>query len=96
MGIRKNRIDTNIFKSHSSRYASTSAEIKPGVSLDSIYYKTAGWTETAETFTRLYNRSIIISNPCEFATKILAGSNDLIIIIMIMSLIMNIFVELSC
>nr|CAI5818006.1 unnamed protein product [Callosobruchus analis] len=72
MGLRKSGTDANIFKGQSTRHANTSAATKQGVSLDSIH-KTAGCTETSDTFIKYYN-SPIIANPCEFATKILAGS----------------------
>lgn len=53
-------VDLNMFSAHSTRHASTSAASKLGVSLD-IIRKTAGWSDSSNTFARFYNRPI--SNP---------------------------------
>lgn len=47
-------IDTTIFKSHSTRHASTSAASRAGVNLDEIR-KTAGWTDNSSVFAKYYN-----------------------------------------
>lgn len=42
-------LDTDIFTAHSTRHASTSAAKRKGVNID-VLRKTAGWTETSNTF----------------------------------------------
>lgn len=68
----KSGIDTQMFKAHSTRHASTSAANKAGVSLDEIR-KTAGWSESSLTFAKFYNRQLANSN-C-FAETILNLTN---------------------
>lgn len=50
-------INTNLFKAHSTRHASTSAASRAGVSIDEIR-KTAGWTENSSVFAKFYNCQI--------------------------------------
>lgn len=61
-------IDTNIFKAHSTRHAASSSAFKQGVPLEEIY-RSAGWTQTSNTFARFYNRPI--TNKGSFAISIL-------------------------
>ena len=49
-------VDMKVFKSHSTRSASTSAASHLGVNIQTIM-KTAGWAN-AETFAKFYNKSI--------------------------------------
>lgn len=51
-------IDTSVFKSHSSRHASTSAAYRAGVSIDMIK-DSAGWSKNSETFARFYSRPLL-------------------------------------
>ena len=62
-------IDISIFKSHSTRHASTSSALLKGIDLDTIR-KTAGWSEKSEVFSRFYNRPII-RNKDDFALALL-------------------------
>lgn len=62
-------IDTTIFKSHSTRHASTSMAKLKGVSID-IIRNTAGWTGSSQTFAKFYNRPIV-NNVTDFANSIL-------------------------
>ena len=50
-------INTNIFKPHSTRAASTSAALKANVNLAHIL-KTAGWSN-ASTFAKFYNKPVL-------------------------------------
>lgn len=61
-------IDTTVFKTHSTRHASTSKAFLSGVSLDLIR-KTAGWSNSSNTFAKFYNRPIIDQD--QFAKSIL-------------------------
>ena len=61
-------IDTKIFKSHSTRHASTSAASRSGINIETIR-KTAAWTEGSGVFARFYNRPVIEN--CTFAKSIL-------------------------
>ena len=51
-------IDVSIFKSHSTRHASTSAALLKGVDLETIK-NTAGWSEKSKVFAKFYNRPIL-------------------------------------
>lgn len=51
-------VDVTRFSAHSTRHAATSTARAAGVSLDAIR-KTAGWSNTSQTFARFYNRPII-------------------------------------
>lgn len=62
-------IDTDIFKSHSTRHASTSAANRKGVSVD-IIKRTAGWSGNSLTFAKFYNRPIAIDEDNVFAEAI--------------------------
>lgn len=48
-------VDTNLFKPHSTRHASTSLACRKGVTFDTIRLA-AGWTENSKTFAKFYNR----------------------------------------
>jgi integrase len=54
-------IDVEIFKSHSTRHASTSAALRLGVSLD-VIKRTAGWSGSSNTFFRFYNRNVCVDS----------------------------------
>lgn len=58
--LRSAGVDTDIFKAHSTRHASTSAALRNGLSVDSIC-KAAGWTSKSTTFARFYNRPLVDS-----------------------------------
>lgn len=62
-------IDTNIFKAHSTRHASTSAALRQGVSID-VIRQTAGWTQQSTVFANVYNRPL--SNVRAFSDAILS------------------------
>lgn len=51
-------VDTNVFKPHSTRHASTSAAARAGVSMD-IIRDSAGWSPNSATFARFYQRPIV-------------------------------------
>ncbi|XP_047996617.1 uncharacterized protein LOC125242260 [Leguminivora glycinivorella] len=68
--LKNSGIDTNIFKSHSVRHASTSSASIKGVSID-IIRNTAGWTGSSQTFAKFYNRPIV-RDPNNFANTILS------------------------
>lgn len=53
-------IDTNIFKPHSTRHASSSMAKRRGINVD-VIQKTAGWSTKSETFARFYNRPLLPS-----------------------------------
>lgn len=53
-------VNTEEFRAHSTRHASTSAARRKGISLDLIR-QTAGWSKDSSTFARFYNRPIIDS-----------------------------------
>ncbi|XP_043465395.1 uncharacterized protein LOC122500503 [Leptopilina heterotoma] len=61
-------IDTQVFTSHSTRHASTSAALRSGVNVEEIR-KAAGWTPSSEVFARFYNCPL--KDPTQFATSIL-------------------------
>lgn len=61
-------INTNLFKPHSTRHASTSAALREGVSVD-VICRTAGWSQQSATFARFYNRPLSASY--NFAERIL-------------------------
>lgn len=50
-------VNTNIFKSHSTRHASTSAALRRGVSVD-VIKNSAGWSKDSSTFAKFYNRPL--------------------------------------
>lgn len=55
--LEQSGLDTNVFKAHSTRHASTSAVSRKGICLD-VIRNTAGWTST-ECFSKFYNRPIV-------------------------------------
>lgn len=63
-------IDTELFSSHSTRHASTSAAIRNGINIELIR-KTAGWAQESNTFARFYNRPIV-DDRSSFAKVILS------------------------
>ncbi|EZA51192.1 hypothetical protein X777_10262, partial [Ooceraea biroi] len=65
--LQKCGIDINVFSSHSTRYASSSAAFASGLDLDTIR-KAAGWTEGSTVFAKFYNRPI--SENCSFARAV--------------------------
>lgn len=56
-------IDTNAFKAHSTRHASTSAANHKGLNID-VIKRTAGWSSKSNTFSQFYNRPVV--NRAEF------------------------------
>ncbi|KAJ8911242.1 hypothetical protein NQ315_012229, partial [Exocentrus adspersus] len=68
--LKNSGVNTGIFKSHSTRHASTSAAARSGLNIDSIR-ETAGWTKKSEVFTKFYNRPL--ANPSHFAETILSS-----------------------
>lgn len=62
-------VDTKIFQAHSTRHAATSAALRSGVSLD-VIRRTAGWTQSSQTFAKFYNRPLMENN--NFAECILS------------------------
>lgn len=64
------RIDTSIFRSHSTRHATTSAANRLGVNLDLIK-KTAVWSANSLTFVKFYNREVVADSSELFARTIL-------------------------
>lgn len=50
-------IDTDIFKSHSTRHAATSAGFRSGISIEKIR-EAAGWTQKSQSFAKFYNRPL--------------------------------------
>lgn len=54
-------INTQIFKGHSTRSASTSKAKDLGISLETIR-KTAGWSEGSSSFAKFYNKPILENN----------------------------------
>lgn len=54
-------IDVSIFTAHSTRHATISKAHKLGVNID-IIRKTAGWSDSSNTFGRFYNRIIMEEN----------------------------------
>nr|CAI5849442.1 unnamed protein product [Callosobruchus analis] len=67
-------LDTAHFKPHSTRHASSSAALRSGVSLETIF-KTAGWSMQTATFAKFYNRPLAAGT--DFAKAVLnmpAGS----------------------
>ncbi|XP_043484810.1 uncharacterized protein LOC122512807 [Leptopilina heterotoma] len=55
--LEKSGVDVSIFKSHSTRHASTSAANLRGIDLETIR-KTAGWSENSSVFATFYKRPI--------------------------------------
>ena len=67
--LEKSGLNTNIFTAHSTRHASTSAVKRSGVDID-IVRKTAGWTQSSNTFVKFYNLPLTPTNDT-FAKTIL-------------------------
>lgn len=70
-------IDVTQFGAHSARHAATSAARRQGVSIDTIK-RTAGWSESSNTFFKFYNRPLCNSTSNDqFAEAIInQSSND--------------------
>lgn len=66
-------VDVSVFGAHSTRHASTSAASSAGVSIETIR-KTAGWTNTSNSFARFYNRTILDEG--EFARSVCLPSGS--------------------
>lgn len=56
--LTKSGIDTQIFKAHSTRHASTSTANRQGINID-VIRRTAGWSNKSATFAKFYNRPLI-------------------------------------
>lgn len=54
----KSGIEVDIFGSHSTRHAATSAAFRRGIDIDTIR-KAAGWTAKSNVFARFYNRPVM-------------------------------------
>jgi len=54
----KSGVDVNQFSAHSYPHPSTSAAMRSGVPVDTIY-KSAGWTSKSKMFARFYNRPLL-------------------------------------
>ena len=54
-------IDSDIFKAHSFRHASTSKAFANGCNVNYIF-KRAGWLDDSSVFTRFYNRPVCMDN----------------------------------
>lgn len=55
--MKSSGINTEIFKSHSTRHASTSAAYRAGMNIKAIK-NSAGWIQKSEAFARFYNRPL--------------------------------------
>lgn len=55
--LEKSGVDVSIFKSHSTRHASTSAANLRGIDIETIR-KTAGWSERSKVFATFYKRPL--------------------------------------
>lgn len=64
-------IDTEVFTSHSTRHASTSAAKRSGIDI-ALIRKTAGWTKDSESFAKFYDKQIV-TDANQFALSILQG-----------------------
>uniref|UniRef100_A0ABD2WDB4 Tyr recombinase domain-containing protein n=1 Tax=Trichogramma kaykai TaxID=54128 RepID=A0ABD2WDB4_9HYME len=67
-------VDTSVFTAHSTRHASTSKANRRGVDIEQIR-KTAGWTQSSNTFARFYNRELAADNN-DFALSILNNEDS--------------------
>jgi hypothetical protein len=65
-------VDTSIFKSHSTRAASTSAAQRGGALLEDIMI-TAGWSK-ASTFAKFYNKPILNKANLKFQSAVLSST----------------------
>ncbi|KAL0821366.1 hypothetical protein ABMA28_005954 [Loxostege sticticalis] len=61
----KQTIEANIFRSHSTRHAATSAACRAGISVDAIR-KAAGWSQQSAVFANFYNRPVDIASDSNF------------------------------
>uniref|UniRef100_A0A1Y1MFY3 Tyr recombinase domain-containing protein n=1 Tax=Photinus pyralis TaxID=7054 RepID=A0A1Y1MFY3_PHOPY len=60
-GLKAAGVDTNIYKSHSTRHAATSSALRKGASFD-VIKKAAGWSERSTVFQKFYNRPLVTSS----------------------------------
>lgn len=68
-------VDVKLFKTHSTRSASTSAAIKAGVAVNNIL-KSAGWTNES-IFRKFYNRPVTVQDYNEnYSVGLLRGQKD--------------------
>lgn len=67
--LKNSGINTEIYQSHSTRHAATSAAFRSGISIEAIR-KTAGWTESSKVFNTFYNKTVT-TNSTNFANAIL-------------------------
>jgi len=67
--LQKGGIDTEKFKSHSTRHAATSSAARKGIPVDQIRAR-AGWTNRSCVFAKFYNKPI--DNRSDFARAILS------------------------
>ena len=68
--LTKSGIDTSVFTAHSTRHAASSAALARGIDLDTIR-RTAGWSNSSQTFARFYNRPVKTDN-YHFATRVVS------------------------
>lgn len=68
--LSRSGVDTDTFKAHSTRHASTSAAYRKGLDLE-VIRKTVGWSKKSEVFAKFYNRPVI--DACSFARSVLSG-----------------------
>ncbi|XP_066587638.1 uncharacterized protein [Prorops nasuta] len=68
--LNKCGIDTQKFKAHSTRHASTSAAFTKGVDIN-VIKNTAGWSNTSDMFSKFYNRPVAVNKKDIFARAIL-------------------------
>ncbi|KAJ8914277.1 hypothetical protein NQ315_011011 [Exocentrus adspersus] len=69
-GLALGGVDTDTFKAHSTRHASTSAVYRQGLNIESIK-RTAGWSERSSIFNKFYNRPV--NTDSTFATCLLTS-----------------------
>jgi hypothetical protein len=67
--LKESGIDTNQFKGHSTRHASTSAAFRAGLNIESIR-NAAGWSRNSNVFAKFYNKPIL--NSVNFAETLFA------------------------
>lgn len=72
--LTRSGIDIQIFKSHTTRHASTSAAYRSGISID-VIKNTVGWTKNSEVYTKFYNRPL--QNELNFIESIVSTNTDI-------------------
>ena len=68
IGLRQAGIDTNVYKAHSTRAASSSKAVAQGLSTEQIM-KHANWAR-ASTFQKFYNKPVVINTQLEYQKKV--------------------------